>query len=125
MKMEVAIRPQTGVQATFGGTAVNRQDATNGGASAVLHVACGIAEGAPSTQSVNGKLQHSVDGSTAWSDLGVAIPELTNDTEDASSPNINLSGKRKFLRSVITIAFTGGSTPKIPFAATICFGGRE
>jgi len=104
---------------------INRRDATNGGASAVLHIACGNATGSPSTQTVNGRLQDSGDGSTDWQNIGTAVTEMTGDDESSSSPNRNLVDVRKFVRAVVVIAFTGGSSPTIPVSATICFGGRE
>ena len=125
MKMEIGIDPEDSAAATINGAAIDRRSATGSGASAVLHVACGAATGSPSTQTVDGKLQDSADGSSDWQDIGTAITQLTGDDEDGSSPNRNLVDVRKFVRAVVVVAFSGGSSPTIPVAATICFGGRE
>ena len=131
MKMEIGIIPIDTVAATIvgagGGAGINRRGTTgaDSGASAVLHVACGAAGGSPSTQTVDATLQDSADNSTDWQDIGSPITQLTGDDEDGSTPNVNLVGVRKFVRAEVVVAFTGGSTPTIPVAATICFGGRE
>ena len=126
MKMEIGIDPEDSAPATINGAAIDRRSATGSGASAVLHVACGAATGSPSPQTVDGKLQDSLDGSGGWADIsGTDIAQLTGDDEDASSPNRNLVDVKKFIRAVVTVVLTGGSSPTIPVAATICFGGRE
>jgi hypothetical protein len=123
LRAVAGINPTASAAATINGSAVDRFGSSQGADSAVLHVACGAATGSPSAQTVDGKLQDSADGSTDWQDIGDAITQLTADDTSGESPGINLSNKRRYVRSVVTVGFTGGSTPAIPVAATICLGG--
>lgn len=125
--MEAGIDPEDASAGAINGGAVDRFAASppRGGMSAVLHVSCGAATGGPSAQTVDGKLQDSGDGSTDWQDIATAITQLTADDTDANSPNVNLANKRRHIRAVVTVGFTGGSAPTIPVAAVIAFGGRE
>jgi len=127
MGMEKGINPADSAAATINGTSIERNPSSGraGAASAVLHVACGAATGGPSSFTVNGKLQDSADGSTGWADIGDAITALTSDDTDGESPGSNMSNFKAHIRAVIVVAFVGGSTPTIPVAATVCFGGRD
>ncbi len=129
MQMVRGINPEDSAAATINGPAIDRFPAAvpSGGKSAVLHVACGAATGGPSVQTVDAKIQGSVDGSTGWVDLSpaVAITQLTADDTESFSRNVNLARHRRHLRVVVTVAFTGGSAPTIPVSATLCLGGRD
>ena len=125
MKMETGTRPILAVAGGHSTKSIDRRSATGSGASAVLHIACGNATGSPSTQSVIATMQDSGDGSTDWQDIGSVAADLVADDTSASTPNVNLVNVRKFIRAEVTVVFTGGSTPAIPIAATICIGGRE
>jgi len=127
MKMEMGVVPVSSVAQTVDGPAYNRRGTTgaDSGASVVVHLSVGSATGGPSTQSVTAFLADSADGSTDWQGAGSVTATLTNDDEQASGDNVNLVGFRKFIRASVTVAFTGGSSPEIPVAVTLCFGGRE
>ena len=125
MKMEKGVKPVDAAAGAQNGPAIDRRSSTGDGASAVLHVTIGDASGGPSTQSVIGKMQDSATGNSDWQDIGSATADMTGDDEDESTLNLNLVGIRRFIRGVVTVAFTGGSTPAIPIGATLCIGGRE
>ena len=113
--------PISTVPAVVTGPSINRVDFN----SAKLSVSCGAATGAPTAQTVDGILQHSVDGSTAWADFGTfAITQLTADDTE-SSVDIDLSNARGFIRAEITVALTAGTTPEIPVAAVISLAGAS
>ena len=123
---EAAIWPEDTVAATINGDSINRHatSGVTGGESVYLTVQCGAATVTPSTQTVDGKIQDSPDDTT-WADVGDAITALSGDDESGNSPGINCSNLDKFIRAVIVVAFSGGSTPTIPVGATLTFGGRE
>jgi hypothetical protein len=124
---EAGIWPEDASAGAINGFKIDRRAASGvtGGASAYLNVQCGAATGTPSAQTVDGKLQDSADGSSDWQDIGDAITTITTDDSAAESPGINLTNKREWIRAVVTVGFTDGSTPTIPVAASVTFGGRE
>lgn len=116
-----AINPVDQAAGTVNGSAINRQ----GFLSAVLHCAAGAASGAPTAQTVDAKLQDSADGSTGWADItGAAITQLTADNSEAQV-DVDLGTAKKFIRAVVDVGFTGGTSPSIPVAATVILGGAD
>lgn len=75
-------------------------------------VIAGAATGSPTSFTATGKLQESADGSTGWTDLS------NQDTGVLSADNtaVKLRGHRttRYVRVVVTPAFTGGSSPTLP-----------
>jgi len=125
VKVETGVIPEDSSAATINGPAIDRTFSGGGGESAVLHASCGAATGSPSAQTVDAKLQDSADGSTGWADIGDAITQLTADDTNGESPGINLSTLKGFLRVVMVVGFTAGTTPAIPVAASVVIGGRD
>ncbi len=125
VKVETGIIPVDNVAATLNGPAIDLTFSGGGGESVVLHASCGAATGGPSAQTFDAKIQDSADGSTGWADIGDAITQLTADDTNGESPGINLSTLKKFIRVVMVIGFTGGSTPTIPASAVCVIGGRD
>ena len=124
-----AIDPEdASASATINGDAVDVRTVSGGGASVVLAIQCGAATGTPSAQTVDGKIQDSADGSTGWADLGtgsVAV-QLTADDTFSQSAGINLTpGNKGYIRAVVTVVLSAGSTPTIPVGATLVIGGRD
>jgi hypothetical protein len=116
-----AINPTNSVAATINGPAIDRR----GFLSCVLHHACGAATGAPTSRTVDAKLQESADGSTGWTDIaGASATQLTADNSEAEK-DVDLSGAKSFIRVVETVAFVGGTAPAIPVAATLTLGGSD
>jgi len=118
VKVLNAVPPQDAAAGAINGTGIDRTPYE----SAVLHLAVKDASGTPSAQSVPAKVQHSDDDSTYVDVTGATIAALTTDNAQASL-KINLAGYKKFVRAVVTPAFTGGTTPKIEVVATWVFGG--
>jgi hypothetical protein len=119
IKVVKGIDPVNAGAGAINGPAIDRQEFN----SAVLKVSCGAAAGGPSAQTVDGKLQDSADGTTGWGDLaGAAVAQLTADNAEGQV-NVDLSGAKRYIRTVATVAFTGGTTPAIPVAAEVVLGG--
>jgi hypothetical protein len=100
--------------------------------SLMIHVRAEIASGTPDTATLTWALQESVDGSTDWEaaldNTGTAIAGVLNCHTVANDivariEGINLAasdtdtnpsgGRMRYLRTVLTPAFTGGSSPAI------------
>lgn len=97
-----------------------------GFASLVLIDAVGAATGAPSTQTHDLKIQESDDGSSGWTDVsGAALAQKTTATAEVRRLDFNLAGVKRFIRTVETNAFTGGTTPAFPSAAVVVLGGSD
>lgn len=78
----------------------------------VLAVLTGAATGSPTSFSVAAKLQESDDGSTNWTDL--ATQETLSVTAGSSVGKLRGIRTKRYLRSVLTPAFVGGSSPTVP-----------
>lgn len=134
LKCSVGIVATNEAAGTINGTGVDRmaQGSREGFDSCVLFGQCGAASGTPTTQAVDFKLQDSADNSS-FADLSAAVQlesgtsSLTQQVADSGSQqlNINLRPCRRYIRAVCTVAFTGGSTPKIPVSATLILGGSH
>ena len=124
VKVQKGNDPANASAGTRNGAAIDRLSLGNP-LSCVLHGTCGAATGTPSAQSVDLKLQDSADGSTGWADIvGAAITQLVaNSTE--SEIDVDLSSTKRYLRTVEVVAFTGGTSPAIPVAQSISFGGQN
>lgn len=115
-----AIKPTNAGAGAINGTGFDR----TGEQSCTFIVMCGDASGSPSAQTVDCKLQDSADNSTFADVSGATADQLTGDDESAYK-DFNLSGLRQYVRLVVTVALTGGSTPAIPVAASLILGGSD
>lgn len=106
---------------------------TQGYENAKLHVYAAEATGSPSAATLAVTLQESLDGSTNWSnalDNTNTVIGFTLNCESAGAVNaariegLNLNRKR-YLRIVVTPAFTGGSSPAILAYGELIFGGAQ
>lgn len=77
-----------------------------------LFVFTGATTGSPSSFSVAAKLQESDDGSSGWTDL--ATQETLSVTSGSSLGKLRGIRTKRYLRSVLTPAFVGGSSPNVP-----------
>lgn len=127
MRMERALNPQSLAAGVANGIAIDRfpSSSPRGGRTAVLHVSCGAAAGTPSALTVDAKLQDSADGSTGWLDIGGNATQLIANNSASSGQNLRLQARRRWIRAVVTVGFTGGTSPTIPVQATIAFAGRR
>ena len=123
-----SILPESAAAGTVNVTSIDRV-LHNMPQSCVLHQVVGAESGAPTTASVQTKLQDSPDNST-WSDFkaGTANVQQTAALTAANSENtaaIDLTAANRFIRAVSTVAFTGGTSPAILLAADIILGGER
>ena len=103
------------------GSAIDRM----GYLSCVLEGSTGAATGSPTAQTFDAKLQDSADGSTGWADItSAAITQVTADN-GYGSVNVNLHTCERYIRSVHTVALTGGSTPAWPVQSGVILGGAD
>ena len=124
----ISVFPESAAAGTVNGTSIDRA-LHNMSQSCVLHQVVGAESGAPTTASVQTKLQDSPDNST-WSDYkaGTANVQQTAALTAANSENtaaIDLTAANRFIRAVSAVAFTGGTSPAILLAADIILGGER
>ena len=123
-----SVFPESAAAGAVNGTSIDRA-LHNMPQSCVLHQVVGAESGAPTTASVQTKLQDSPDNST-WSDYkaGTANVQQTAALTAANSENtaaIDLTAANRFIRAVSAVAFTGGTSPAILLAADIILGGER
>lgn len=98
--------------------------------SATLVQKTGAIAGSPSAQTVDAKIQDSPDGSTGWADYkpdGVttaAIAQLTA-ANAVGEVDVDLSGAKRYIRVVETVAFTAGTSPTIGADSTVILAGAD
>jgi len=61
-----------------------------------------------SDNTLNVKVQHSADGSTGWTDTGVAFAQVGNAAASAQVVEVNVDRFKRYIRVVSTLA---GTTP--------------
>jgi hypothetical protein len=121
----LAVAPASSVAATVNGVAIDRINFE----SLVLHLTCGVATGSPTGQSVIVKLQHSDASGSGYEDFtdrngnGASVALTANGSY--TSVDIDLAGAKRYVRAVVTVAFTGGSGPAIPIAVSVILGGPQ
>jgi hypothetical protein len=107
------------------GSAVDRL----GYESAQIVVQTGATTGTPTSFTVDAKIQDSADGSTGWADYtapgATAVAALTTlITADSTAKfNVDLSGAKRYVRVVQTIAFVAGTSPTLLNNAAVVLGG--
>jgi len=129
------IRQATSIvpQSLTGSSAVNGVSVdTLGYDNAKIHAYAAQASGSPTTGAVVVKLQESADGSTNWADAldntGTVIGFTLSALQTAAAfgaarvEGLNLNRKR-YLRVVVTPAFSGGSSPAILAYGELVFSG--
>jgi hypothetical protein len=82
----------------------------------------GAASGAPTSFTVDVKLQHGdkADG-TDMADAGIALTQLSADNTNTAK-DIDMVGLKRYIRAVATVAFVDGTTPKIPVNVKFVLG---
>ena len=118
-----SVRPVSQAAGAVNGAAVDAKGYDSG----LAIVEMGVATGSPTAQTVDAKIQESADGSTGWADVsGASITQQTADDKSAQIRVDDLENSRqRYLRLVITVGFTGGSTPAIPIVGNIVLGRAE
>lgn len=124
ISVQAGIVPTYATSETINGTGIDRLANANA-KSCVLTAACGAAAGTPSAQTVNAKLQHSTASGSGYADVtNGAVTEIAADN-GIESVDIDMSGLNRYIRAVVVVALTGGSTPKLPVDAKITLGGSD
>jgi hypothetical protein len=119
----MSVPPQSSAAATVTGTWLDRT-AHGSALSAVLHGMLGAVSGAPSAIDVTVQLQDATsNGGAGAANFGPAITLSAADTDGVA--NIDLSGAREFVAAVVTVAFTGGTSPAALVAADVVLGGEQ
>lgn len=126
VKTAIGVAPIFSAAATINGPAIDRL----GYGSCVLAVQTGLDTGTPTTRSVIAKVQHSDDGSTNWTDLAVPVggsfaTSAITAVSSVAEVDVNLAGAKRYIRSVVTVAFTGGSSPTVGVASVVTLGGAD
>jgi hypothetical protein len=104
--------------------------------SGMLCVIVGALAGAPTSFTVDARMQHSPDNAT-WTDynpasqagteptLGwVAIPTIVA-AQTVARVNFNLIPAQRYLRALGSVAFVGGASPTAAVAAAVILGGAD
>ena len=112
-----AIDPDEYGAGTVNGGAIDL--ATRDFQGAVVFARTGDIEGSPSATSVEVKLQES-DDATAWADIDGATATITA-AQTGATIRVDQPQKR-YLRAVLTVSFTGGTSPNVAVAAVAVLG---
>jgi len=79
------------------------------------------AKGDQTGHTVDCKIQESDDNSS-WSDVsGATFTQITTENTHGEL-NLNLQGRKRYVRMVVTITITGGSSPSIAVGGTVVLG---
>jgi hypothetical protein len=106
---------------TVNGPAIDRRGFLSG----ILFLDVGATSGAPSSFTVDAKLQDSPDGTTGWADLaGEAVAQVTAINVQRFK-DVNLSRAKAFIRVVVVDAFVGGTSPTVERGAAVVLGGAD
>jgi len=118
LKVVKGIPPNDVAAGTVNGAAIDR----DGFLSCVLEGQTGAASGTPTSLTADFRLEDSADGSTGWADLaGAVVPQLTAVDQD-KHVDANLASAKRYIRTVATVAFVGGTSPKVGVAAAVALG---
>lgn len=90
--------------------------------SALLCVSVGASSGSPSALAVDVKVQDSDDNSSFADVSGAAISQITA-VNTHTTLALDLSGRKRYVRVLGQVAFTGGSSPKVGLSASLMLGG--
>lgn len=128
LSVATSVAPQAAT-ASVNGSGIDRASHSMAGCCS-LHTALGAVSGAPTSFSVQSKIQHSVDNAT-WSDYK---PDGVNVAQDAAAltaastehqTGVDLTAADRYIRVVSTISFTGGTSPSVEVAADVILAGEN
>jgi len=121
-KLVCALRPQALSAGSVNGEIIDRL----GYEDAVLIVSSGAVSGAPTAQTLDGKIQHgdASDGSDMADVSGLTITQITAANSDQQL-DIDLVPLKRYIRFVPTAGFTDGTTPTILATASIALGAAK
>lgn len=116
----VSVLPQAKNAGALNGAAVDTEIYND----AMVVVNVGAVTGTPSSFTVDAKVQHSDTGVSGWTDVtGAAITQITAIDKTAEIPlDVMAAAAKRYVRVVITPAFTGGTSPTVLVAANVLLG---
>ncbi|MCK5017952.1 MAG: hypothetical protein KAS32_12925 [Candidatus Peribacteraceae bacterium] len=119
VKTVLAVIPQAKVAGALNGTGIDRR----GYNSLVVTALRGADAGGASAWTCAVKVQDSADNSS-FTDISGATGSIAYDSSSSGSAEINLDLRayKRYVRVVMTPAFTGGSTPSLLVAASVALG---
>jgi hypothetical protein len=118
MQVRKGVVPTNAGAGAINGTGLDR----TGFLSAVLALFVGAASGTPTSYTVDCKLQDSADNSSFTDVTGGSVTQVTADNGTAHV-DVDLSNLRQYVRAVVTVGITGGTSPKVPVSATLVLAG--
>lgn len=120
VESKLAVIPaEFGNAGTVNGPGIDRK----GYLSAVFQCLVGASTGTPSSISIAFQVEESDDNSTFAAVSGVLATVTTAST--CTEINVDLSGRKRYIRLVPTATLSGGSTPKTKLAASCVLGGKN
>lgn len=125
-----SVAPQVASAGAINGASVDTQGIIGGPPlSAAVDVTTGAAGGGPTTQSATIQVQDSADNATFANYVppGLAASPSVAITvvNGRATLAVDLSGARRYLRVVCTVAFTGGASPTLAVSSGFTFGGLK
>ena len=124
LKLTPALNPQSASAGTVNGTVIERRNFL----SAVANVAIGAVTGSPTATSITYTVQHGTmaDGSDMADFDGRGESVITSSAITAANANtsvdIDLEGAHRYIRLVIAVAFTGGTSPAAQLSGSVVLG---
>lgn len=123
--------PATPVAGTRNGTAINRRQSGALAMGCTLFASSGAETGAPSSRTLDTKIQDSADGSTAWADYippdqtTVAANTQIIAANSSAEVDVNLAGAKAFIRVVEVLAFVAGTAPTLAVQSSVALYGFD
>ncbi|MBN1253986.1 MAG: hypothetical protein JXA50_01765 [Deltaproteobacteria bacterium] len=121
VKTLMAVKPQN----QSGDGAVTGEEVDRlGFENCVIGFNAGAATGTPSAVAIACKLQECATSGGSFTDISGAT--VTIDAESQHKQlNVKLAGVKRYIKAVMTVAFTGGSSPTIDVGASIVLGNAK
>lgn len=117
VKTLTAVQPQNKDDGAVTGEEVDRQGFEN----CVVGFDSGAATGTPSAVAIVCKVQECAESGGSFADI--AGMTVTIDDESQHKPlNVALAGVKRYIKAIMTVTLTGGSTPTINVGAQIVLG---
>lgn len=126
VKNQIGTVPAASAAGATNGTGVDRK----GFNFAILEAQTGAVTGAPSTQTLDAKIQHSATLGGTYSDFvpgaagSGAVAQITT-VNTRKRKTIDLRGALPFVRVVSTVGFTGGTSPTLANVVTLQLAGAD
>jgi hypothetical protein len=118
VKALVSLRPQAAAAGTINGTGAD----TSGYNSAMLVLEAGAVAGSPTAQTLDVKVQESDDNSTFTDVTGWSLAQITAANQSRVLRLDGLDARKRYVRAVAVVGFTGGTSPTWQIAAEILLG---